>query len=225
MTSDVAKHAAAMAALRYVAPDIVLGVGSGTTVGHFLDALEEWPQRPRSAVAASRQTELRLRLLRIPVVPLGSADLPLPLYIDGADELDPYGRAIKGGGGAHWREKLVAGASRTWVCIVDESKLVDQLGTRAPVPLEVEFPDLADVEASVRDLGGAPFLREGALTDSGNPIVDVRGLDLHDPQAMETDLEAISGVLACGIFATRRADLIIVGRDDGSAYTLEPKPL
>jgi ribose 5-phosphate isomerase A len=159
------------------------------------------------------------------VIPLGTADLPIPLYVDGADEVDLYGRAIKGGGGAHWREKLVAGASQMWVCIVDDSKLVDRLGTHSPVPLEVEFSDLDSVEASVRDLGGRSVLREGALTDSGNPILDVHDLDLMDPHAMELDLETIPGVLASGIFAARRADLIVVGREDGSSYTLEPKPL
>lgn len=222
-SSDLGKHAAALAAVRYVTPDMVLGVGTGTTMAHFLDALEEAAVRPLSAVATSRATEMRLRLLRIPVVPLGEAEQPLPLYIDGADEIDRYGRAIKGAGGAHWREKLVAQAALVWVCIVDESKLVTQLGVRAPVPIEVEPSNLEDVQAGVRELGGRPVLRTSVVTDAGNPIVDAYDLDLADPAEVELDLDAIPGVLACGIFAHRRANVILVGKADGSTYTIEPE--
>ena len=222
MTTDVAKHAAAQAAVRYVTAQMVLGVGTGSTVAHFIEGLGDSPIRPTAAVATSSDTELRLRLLRIPVIALEEAQLPLLLYVDGADEIDRDGRAIKGGGGAHRREKLVATASEVWVCIVDEHKIVDQLGRSALVPLEVSAALMSDVMDRVAELGGAGVVRHGVLSDSGNPLVDVRGLDLSDPARAEADLEAIPGVYACGIFAARRANVILVGREDGSTYTLEP---
>ncbi len=222
IAADVGKRAAALAALAYLRPDTVIGVGTGSTVAHFIDALGAGGAGVTRAVATSIDTEQRLLHIGISPIALEDAEKPLALYVDGADEVDFLGRAIKGGGGAHTREKRVASASTTWVCIVDEGKLVDRLGIRSPVPLEVESAALAEVMAAVVALGGSPELRAGILTDSGNPLLDIHGLDLFDPLRMEDALEAIPGVVACGIFARRRADVILVGRDDGSIFTLIP---
>lgn len=220
--AGIGKQAAALAALAYLRPDTVIGVGTGSTVAHFIDALSAGGAGVTRAVATSTDTEQRLRRVGISPIALEDAERPLALYIDGADEIDFLGRAIKGRGGAHTREKRVAQASRTWVCIVDESKLVDRLGTRVPVPLEIEPAALAETLAAVTRLGGAPAPRGGSPTDSGNALVDVRNLDLSDPLHMEDALEVIPGVVACGIFARRRADVILVGRADGSVFSLIP---
>ena len=220
--ADVGKRAAARAAIAYLRPDTVIGVGTGSTVAHFIDALGAGGEGVTRAVATSLDTERRLRHVGISPIALEDAGPPLALYIDGADEIDRLGRAIKGSGGAHVREKRVAQASSRWVCIVDESKLMDRLGMRAPVPLEIEPTALAEATTAIARLGGAPALRVGSLADSGNPFMDVRVLDLSDPLGMEDALEAIPGVVACGIFAHRRADVILVGRDDGSVLTLIP---
>lgn len=221
-TADVGKRAAALAAVAYLRPDTVVGVGTGSTVAHFIDALGAGGVGATRAVATSTDTERRLLDIGISPIALEDAEKPLALYVDGADEIDRLGRAIKGGGGAHTREKRVAQASRTWVCIVDESKLVDRLGMRAPVPLEIDSVARAEVTACVAALGATAVLRAGALADSGNPLVDVHGLDLSDPARVEDALEAIPGVIACGIFAHRRADVILVGRNDGSVLVLFP---
>lgn len=219
---EAEKRAAARAALAYVEPGALLGVGSGSTVAHFIDALAGSAVRPAAAVAASRDTEEALVRAGITVIALDDAERPLSVYVDGADEVERSGRAIKGGGGAHAREKLIAKASSTWVCIVDESKLVERLGESAPVPLEVVPELLPTVLVSVATLGGEPRLCEGRLADSGDPLVDVHGLDLADPVAVEDALEAIPGVVACGVFARRRADVVLVGRADGSVETIVP---
>ena len=206
-----------MAALAFVTPDMVLGVGTGSTIAHFIRALGEYAGRPSRAVATSVDTEERLRRTGIATIPLEAADTPLALYVDGADEIDRDGGAIKGGGGAHTQEKRVARASTLWVCIVDEHKLVNRIGERAAVPLEIEADSFADVATAVTALGGTATLREPRrLADSGNPLADVRGLSLTDALSMERALEAIPGVIACGIFAQRRADVILVGRADGT---------
>ncbi|MDP2234743.1 MAG: ribose-5-phosphate isomerase RpiA [Actinomycetota bacterium] len=222
IAADVGKRAAALAALAYLRPDTVIGVGTGSTVAHFIDALGAGGAGVTRAVATSIDTEQRLLHIGISPIALEDAEKPFALYVDGADEVDFLGRAIKGGGGAHTREKRVAQASSRWVCVVDESKLVDRLGMRAPVPLEVESVTLAAVMAAVAALGGSPELRAGILTDSGNPLLDIHGLDLSDPRRVEDALEAIPGVVACGIFARRRADVILVGRKDGSVLALIP---
>ncbi len=222
MPHEAEKRAAARAALEYVPHDTVIGVGTGSTVAHFIDALGASDSRITRAVATSIDTQRRLRAVGISPITLELAEKPLALYIDGADEIDRLGHAIKGGGGAQTQEKRVAEASMMWVCIVDESKLVDHLGMRAPVPLEVGSGALAEAIAAASALGGSPELRPGAPADSGNPLVDVHGLDLSDPLRMEITLEAIPGVVACGIFARRRADVILIGRADGSVVTLAP---
>lgn len=217
---DQAKRAPARAALAYVTPGSVLGVGTGSTVAHFIEVLSTSTHRPSAAVATSCDTETRLRDVGIGIIELEELDTPLWLYVDGADEVDGGGHAIKGAGGAHAREKRVARASDAWVCIIDDSKLVDRLGSRARVPLEVEPQALAGVQAAVVSLGGRPRLRAGQLADSGNLLVDVSDLDLSDPCGMEDRLEAIPGVVACGIFAHRRVDVILAGRSDGSVATI-----
>ena len=219
---EAAKRVAARAAVAYVESGRVVGVGTGSTVAHFIDALADGEARPSAAVATSRDTASRLTRAGIPVVELEEIREPLYLYVDGADEVDAAGRAIKGGGGAHVREKTVARASERWVCIVDEGKVVERLGKAAPVPVEV-LADQADrVRHVLRAVGADPRLREGTA-DSGNPLVDVFDLDLDDVEAAEDMLEAIPGVLGCGIFAHRSADIVVVGHHDGHVDIITPE--
>ncbi|MCE5190210.1 MAG: ribose-5-phosphate isomerase RpiA [Actinomycetia bacterium] len=219
---DAAKRAAARAALAFVRPDRLLGVGTGSTVAHFVDELGTSDVRPSRAVSTSCETDSLLRAIGVAVVPLQSAHGPIDLYVDGADEIDALGRAIKGGGGAHTREKRVAHAALTWVCIVDESKLVPHLGLRAAVPLEVERPGLPAVISVLHAWGASPRVREGWTADPLHALLDVSGLNLSDPAAVESQLESVPGVVACGVFAHRRADVILVGHPDGRTTTLRP---
>ena len=226
MTRDEQKHAAAEAALEHVLPGATIGVGTGSTVAFFIEALGRLPsgRRPGAAVASSEATASGLRLAGIPVVGLdsvGGGARPgatpgetalLPVYVDGADEVDPELRLIKGGGGAHAREKVLATASALFVCIVDEAKLVPRLGA-FPVPLEVVPMAAAFVAVRVGRLGGRAAPRPGFVTDNGNAVLDVTGLDLSDPEGLEVELSGIPGVLDCGIFARRRADVVLVGGD------------
>jgi ribose 5-phosphate isomerase A len=220
---DFAKRAAAEAAIGLVESETIIGVGTGSTVAHFIEALACAATRPRQAVPTSEDTEARLQQLGIEVVELEAAALPLGVYVDGADEIDRLGRAIKGGGGAHTREKAVVQASRTWVCIVDESKVVSALGSRSPVPLEVEAAKLQNVRETIGRMGARLTVREGTRQREGTFIADVHGLDLGHPLDMERRLESIAGVIACGIFACRTADLILVGHTDGTATRIDPR--
>lgn len=222
---DSAKRAAARAAVEFVRPGHPLGVGTGSTVAYFIEELGASGVRPSFAVSTSDSTDALLRGIGVPIVPLDTAHGPIEVYVDGADEIDPLGRAIKGGGGAHAREKLVATASRTWVCIVDDAKVVPHLGYRWAVPLEVRSDEVRNVIAAVRQLGGVPVVREGRLTDGGNPLIDVSGLDLGDPAATESQLNAVDGVVECGIFAHRRADVVLIGHEDGSVTRRMPSRL
>jgi ribose 5-phosphate isomerase A len=212
------KHAAARAALAFVEAGTVLGVGSGSTATAFVSELAARGPRIAAAVASSRATEGLLLQAGIRVVRLEDAG-DVPVYIDGADEVDPELRLLKGRGGAHAREKLVAGASRLFVCIVDETKLVPRLGA-GPVAVEVDPPLRSRATSALAALGGAPVLREGFVTDGGGEILDVTGLDLTDPIAAEVRIEALPGVVACGIFARRRADVVLVGTLDGRVREL-----
>ncbi len=220
-SDDLSKRAAARAALEYVEIGQVLGVGTGSTVAHFIEELGESAVRPAAAVATSRDTAERLARAKITVVDLAEASRPLYLYVDGADEVDCIGRAIKGGGGAHVREKAVARASRVWVCIVDGNKVVERIGSHAPVPLEVGRDALDDVMVAVEALGGEPRLRVGSPAESGNLLVDVYRLVLADPMAVEDALESIPGVVGSGLFAHRTADIVIVGGDDSTLEVVE----
>jgi len=219
---NVSKSAAANAALRYIEAGTIIGVGTGSTASAFIAALEHWKgPRPFAAVASSLDTAHQLRAAGIEVAPLPPSGR-LPLYVDGADEVDPELRMLKGNGGAHTREKVLASAARTFICIADETKLRPTLVGQS-VPVECVPMATAFVTRQIETLGGTGVPRPGFVTDNGNEILDVTGLDLSDPVAMENALEGIPGVTGCGIFARRPADLLIVGHENGTFDTLERK--
>jgi ribose 5-phosphate isomerase A len=213
--SDAArgKQAAAEAALGFLTDDTIIGVGTGSTVNFFIDALATQRDRLRGAVSSSEVSTARLRAAGIEVLDLNQSG-DLELYVDGADEADRHGRLIKGGGGALTREKIVAAASRRFVCIVDGSKVVDVLG-RFPLPVEVIPMARSYVARQLMKLGGQPVLREAFITDNGNPILDVHGLRILDPPALETTINGIAGVVTVGLFAQRAADIVLVGDAGG----------
>ena len=213
--SDAArgKQAAAEAALEFLTDDTIIGVGTGSTVNFFIDALATRRDRVRGAVSSSEVSTARLRAAGIEVLDLNQTG-DLELYVDGADEADRHGRLIKGGGGALTREKIVAAASRRFVCIVDDSKVVDVLG-RFPLPVEVIPMARSYVARQLLKLGGQPVLREAFITDNGNPILDVHGLRILDPPALETAINGIAGVVTVGLFAQRAADSVLVGDAGG----------
>ena len=213
MDKEAMKRRAARAAIEHVEPGTVIGVGTGSTANHFIDALAEIKGRIEGAVASSRATEERLRAHGIPVLDLNDVG-ELPLYVDGADEANRHLQLIKGGGGALTREKIVAAASRRFVCIADESKLVDVLG-EFPLPVEVIPMARSLVARRLAAMGGQPVLREGFVTDNGNQILDVRNFRIMEPAKMESEINDIPGVVTVGIFALRPADLLILGTADG----------
>lgn len=213
MTQDEAKQLAAVAALAHVRDDMIVGVGTGSTVNLFIDALASANLRIRGAISSSEASTARLRKHGIEVVDLNSADAP-EVYIDGADEADSHLRLIKGGGGALTREKIVAAASGRFICIVDESKLVDVLG-KFPLPVEVIPMARSYIARQMIRLGGTPVWREGFVTDNGNHILDVHNLKIVDPVGLETEINQLAGVVTVGLFARRPADLLIVGGKDG----------
>jgi len=213
MAADDQKRAAAEAALAYVPEGSILGVGTGSTVNHFIAALARKRIPIAGAVSSSEASTRLLRAAGIDVVDLNSAG-DLDLYVDGADEATRHLALIKGGGAALTREKIVAAASRRFVCIVDRSKLVDVLG-RFPLPVEVIPMARSYVARQLVRLGGQPVLREGVTTDNGNVILDVHNLRITDPTALETEINQLAGVVANGLFARRGADLLLVGSDAG----------
>ena len=213
MTQTQAKQLAAVAALAHVRDDMIVGVGTGSTVDLFIDALASANVRIRGAISSSEASTARLRKHGIEVVDLNSADAP-EVYIDGADEADSHLRLIKGGGGALTREKIVAAASTRFICIVDESKVVDVLGT-FPLPVEVIPMARSYIAREMIRLGGKPVWREGFNTDNGNHILDVHNLRILDPVGLETEINQIAGIVTVGLFARRPADLLIVGGKDG----------
>ena len=214
MTLDDMKRASANAALEYVPTGATIGVGTGSTAEFFIEELAARPGLIAAAVASSEACAAALRAAGIRVLDPAAAPYPLPLYVDGADEVDPELRLIKGGGGAQTREKVLATAAELFVCIVDDTKLVERLG-RAPVPLEVMPWAAAFVAERVAALGGRTAARPGFITDNGNVVLDAVGLDLSDPEGLEVELDAIPGVVECGIFARRRADVVLVGAAAG----------
>ena len=214
MTLDDMKRASANAALEYVPTGATIGVGTGSTAEFFIEELAARPGLIAAAVASSEACAAALRAAVIRVLDPAAAPYPLPLYVDGADEIDPELRLIKGGGGAQTREKVLATAAELFVCIVDDTKLVERLG-RAPVPLEVMPWAAAFVAERVAALGGRIAARPGFVTDNGNAVLDAMGLDLSDPEGLEVELDAIPGVVECGIFARRRADVVLVGTAGG----------
>ena len=211
--SESGKQAAAIAALDFVEDDTVIGVGTGSTVNLFIDALAAQRRRLRGAVSSSNATSKRLAAAGIEVLDLNSTGT-LEVYVDGADETDAHRRLVKGGGGALTREKIVAAASRKFVCIVDESKLVDVLG-KFPLPVEVIPMARSYVARQLVALGGQPVWREQFVTDNGNHVLDVHGLRIVDPPALEAQIESIVGVVAAGLFARRSADAVLIGTATG----------
>lgn len=214
MNADRKKQLAAEAALVHVIEDTIIGVGTGSTVNHLIDAIAARKLRIRGAVSSSEATTERLKRHRIEVFDLNSVG-DLDVYIDGADESDARLRLIKGGGAALTREKIVAAASRRFICIADESKLVPVLGT-FPLPVEVIPMARSYVARQLLTLGGHPVWREGVITDNGNQIIDVHGLKIAEPVALEDRVNAIAGVVTVGLFARRPADVLILGTDDGT---------
>ena len=205
-----AKRLAAEKAIDYVEDGMIVGVGTGSTVAYFIDALARMKDRIAGTVSSSEQSTQRLRAHGIDVLDLNATG-PLSLYVDGADECDPHKRLIKGGGGALTREKIIAEASKRFVCIVDPAKRVDVLG-KFPLPVEV-IPMARSLVAReiLARTGGQPVWRDGVTTDNGNVILDVHGLSIVDPVGLERELAQIPGVVCVGLFARRPADVVIVG--------------
>jgi ribose 5-phosphate isomerase A len=221
MTPDEQKQEVARAALRYVVDDAWIGVGSGSTANFFIDELANMKHRIRGTVASSVKTAERLKSHGILVEELNNVD-DIPVYIDGADEVTRGGVMIKGGGGALTREKIVAAVARKFVCIVDSSKFANVLGS-FPLPVEVIPIARSYIARELAKLGGQPAWRSGFTTDNGNVILDVHGLSMVDPNRLESTLNQIAGVVTVGLFAHRRADVILVGTGAG-VETLSPQP-
>jgi len=207
------KRRAAEAAISYIVPGMVIGIGTGSTVAQLVLVLKDRKIQLEAAVSSSRDTSEALKACGIPETDL-NAEGDLDLYIDGADEADARGVLIKGGGGALTREKIIAAASRKFVCIIDDSKLVEQLGA-FPLPVEVIPMARSYVARQLVNLGGTPVWREATVTDNGNVILDVHGLRLADPARMEDAIGSIAGVVTVGLFAHRRADVLLVAGDTG----------
>lgn len=213
MNTATRKQHAAIAALQHVYDDTVIGVGTGSTVNHFIDALAARGVRIRGAVSSSEATSERLRHHGIDLFDLNSTDLDV--YIDGADEADRHLRLIKGGGGALTREKIIAAAARRFICIADDSKLVEVLGS-FPLPVEVIPMARSYVARQLLRLNGRPVWRDGFITDNGNHILDVHDLSITDPVSLENTINQITGVVTVGLFAKRPADLLILGTENGT---------
>jgi ribose 5-phosphate isomerase A len=207
------KKLAAQAALRFVAGHRVIGVGTGSTTNYFIDALATIKHDIEAAVASSQATEQRLTEHGIAVVDANYAG-SLPVYVDGADETNQHKQLIKGGGGALTGEKILAANAKTFICIVDQAKLVNKLG-QFPLPVEVLPMARSFVARELVKLGGSPEYREGFVTDHGNIILDVHHLNIYEPEKLEQQINQIPGVVTNGLFALRPADKVIVGTDDG----------
>ncbi len=213
MSKDLGKQRAAEAALKYVEEGTVIGVGTGSTVNFFIDALAAQNLRIRGAVSSSNASTERLRQHGIEIFDLNSTG-DIDVYVDGADESDPHLRLIKGGGAALTREKIVAAAAKRFICIVDASKQVPVLG-KFPLPVEVIPMARSYVARQLVKLGGQPVWREGVTTDNGNVILDVHGMSITDPVGLENAINQIVGVVTVGLFASRPADVLIVGSAEG----------
>lgn len=214
MTPDEMKKQAAYAALEHINADAVVGVGTGSTINHFIDALATIKGRIEGAVSSSIVSTKRLEEYGIQVFDLNEVS-NVDVYIDGADESNHFLQLIKGGGGALTREKIIAAASDKFVCIADESKLVDILGT-FPLPVEVVPMARSYVAREIVKMGGQPVYREGFITDNSNVIIDVHGWDIMEAIKLETELNAIVGVVTNGLFAARPADVLLLGSESGT---------
>ncbi|HLW74300.1 MAG TPA: ribose-5-phosphate isomerase RpiA [Gammaproteobacteria bacterium] len=212
MSAEDRKKKAAEAAMEYVKDVSIVGVGTGSTVNHFIDALAAIKGRLEGAVSSSEASAKRLKERGIPVLDLNSAG-DIPVYVDGADEANRHLQLIKGGGGALTREKIVAAASRRFVCIADDSKLKDLLGT-FPLPVEVIPMARSYVARQLVKLGGQPEWRQGFVTDNGNHILDVHNLKILDPPKLEAEIGYITGVVCVGLFARRPADVLLIAHAD-----------
>ncbi len=212
MSAEDNKKRAALEALKWLDDARVIGIGTGSTVNHFIDALESIKGRLDGVVSSSGASAQRLKAIGIPVLDLNAAG-ELSVYVDGADEANHRLQLIKGGGGALTREKVVAAVSKQFICIVDDSKLVDVLG-RFPLPVEVIPMARSYVARELVKLGGRPDWRQGFVTDNGNVILDVHGLTILDPPVLEAEINQITGVVSVGIFARRSADVLLVGYGD-----------
>jgi len=213
VTQDELKKRVAEAALEYVKGQGVIGIGTGSTTNHFIDLLADVKGGIEGAVSSSEGSTQRLKKIGIPVLDLNAVGT-LDVYVDGADEINPRLQLVKGGGGALTREKIIAGASRTFVCIADESKCVDVLG-KYPLPVEVIPMARSFVARELVKLGGRPAWRENYVTDNGNAILDVHNLDILQPMEMEKTINNIPGVVTVGLFALRPADVVLLGGKDG----------
>ncbi|HMN81913.1 MAG TPA: ribose-5-phosphate isomerase RpiA [Burkholderiaceae bacterium] len=225
MNQDELKLAAARAALDYVDDGAVIGVGSGSTVNFFIEALGGIAHRVAGAVSSSERSSERLRAAGIEVFELNdvvAADRPIPLYVDGADEINVGLEMIKGGGGALTREKIVADAAARFVCIVDQSKCVETLG-RFPLPIEVIPMARASIIRRCERIGGLAQPRAGFVSDNGNPILDVAGLTIRDARALETEISTWPGVVTVGLFALRPADIVVVASPKGVQRVSRPE--
>ncbi len=214
MTQDELKTLVGRAALEHVVADAWVGVGTGSTVDRFIDALATMKNHIRGAVSSSQRSTLKLQALGIRVVDAGDIE-SLPVYVDGADEIDHHGCMIKGGGAALTREKIVADLAERFVCIADESKLVTTLGG---FPLPVEVIPMAVAQVTRRfaaQWGGRAVMRAGLVTDNGQAIIDVHGLSIKDPLAMEQEINQWPGVVSCGIFARHKASVLLLGTSQG----------
>ena len=212
MSQDEHKRRAGRAAMRYVEDGMIVGVGTGSTVAHFIDALAERRHDIEGAVSSSEASSRLLKERGIPLLDLNACG-EIPLYVDGADECDGSRCLIKGGGAALTREKIVAAASKTFVCIIDPAKRVEVLG-RFPLPIEVIPMARSHVAREIVRHGGQPVWRDGVVTDNGHWILDVHNLRITDPVALECALNQIAGVVTVGLFAQRRADVVLVGADE-----------
>lgn len=213
MTQDELKKAVGWAALKYVEPDTIVGVGTGSTAAHFIDALGSMKNQIKGAVSSSDVSTAKLKQLGIPVFDCNEVD-ELAIYVDGADEINDHKQMIKGGGAALTREKIIAAIARKFICIVDSSKQVDILG-EFPLPVEVIPMARSYVARELVKLGGRPEYRQGVLTDNGNIILDVRGLKILNPSELESKINGIAGVVTVGLFAHRGADVVLVGTPSG----------
>ena len=217
MTQDEMKKAAAIKALEFIENDTIVGVGTGSTVNFFIDALASMKDKITGAVSSSEESTKRLKAHGIEVFDLNSVDV-LDVYIDGADETTQHMAMIKGGGAALTREKIVAAVAKKFICIADNSKQVKVLGN-FPLPVEVIPMARSYVARELVKLGGDPVYRQGVITDNGNVILDVYNLEILDPKALETQINAIVGVVTNGLFALRGADILVLGSKDGIQVT------